>query len=80
MGKVCAYELFLPNGQGTPPPLWRVLYSRGPVTLYVEVCAASEEEAAMRAGMKRAEMFRLERSLFPNLSRVKWERESVNLV
>lgn len=56
-----------------------VVYSRweGLQRIAVTVRASDEDTAIMRAGMARAEMYRLERSLFPNLARERWVRESV---
>jgi hypothetical protein len=37
-------------------PKWTVTYGRNGVTMPITVCAADEETAIMRAGMKRAEL------------------------
>ena len=83
--RVPSYTLFLPPAGAADPvdqPRWRVLYQRNGATLPVEVCAADEETAVMRAGMKRAELLRLERQIFPAAVRQagSWERLSVELV
>lgn len=78
-----AHTLFLPvEGEDQPcsDGRWRVLYRRGTMTMPVEVCAPDDETAIMRAGMKRAEMLRLERALFPRLAAKHWERESVQKI
>jgi hypothetical protein len=78
-----AFVLYLPvEGVEYPCPdyRWRLVYRRGAMTLPVEVCAPDEETAIMRGGMKRAEMLRLEKAIFPGCSRVKWERESVERI
>jgi hypothetical protein len=40
----------------------------------VEVEAEDEEQAIMRAGMKRSLLMDLNKRLFPNLARRRWER------
>lgn len=76
-----AYQLFLPvEGVVCPDARWRVVYRRGMTTTPVEVCAPDENTAVMRAGMKRAEIFKNEQWFFTRQQPGNFVRESVERI
>ncbi len=82
--KAPAYKWFLPlERDKCPDALWRAVYSNGRGgKVPVDVCAPDEETARMRAGMKLAELTRLDRMFWQGeFWRIPtWERVSLTQI
>lgn len=77
------YTWYLPEeGNPDPEPRWRVMYGweNGNGSFPVEVCAPDEETAIMRAGMKRAEMTKLDRYFWGYGKQSEYVRLSVEML